>query len=335
MPFADLVLEGGGVKAIGLVGAVSVLEDTGFQFSRVAGTSAGALVGALIAAGMSSQQLIELMRHLDYKSLEDGGRLARLGAVGESLSALFEHGAFRGDYLHEWVLRQLASLGVHTWADLRCPGSDDSTPMEERYRLVVIASDISRGKMLRLPWDYAELCGLDPDKQLVADAVRASTSIPFFFAPVRLDCGGGHDEHTITLVDGGLLSKFPVDIFDARSGPKPWPTIGVKLSAKPGTLQDVRPTSSGLQMVMAILSTMATAHDQRHIDDPSVQRRTIFVDTMAVRSTHFTIEPEIREQLLANGRDAAARFVSNLEVKPGLARQRTRESLAVPVTADQ
>jgi NTE family protein len=36
---ADLVLEGGGVKGIGLVGALSVLEEAGYEFPAVAGTS--------------------------------------------------------------------------------------------------------------------------------------------------------------------------------------------------------------------------------------------------------------------------------------------------------
>jgi NTE family protein len=48
--FADSVLEGGGVKAIALVGAISILEERGYQLRRVAGTSAGAIVGSLVAA---------------------------------------------------------------------------------------------------------------------------------------------------------------------------------------------------------------------------------------------------------------------------------------------
>jgi NTE family protein len=47
---ADLVLEGGGVKGIGLLGAVLVLADAGYSFPRVAGTSAGAIVASLVAA---------------------------------------------------------------------------------------------------------------------------------------------------------------------------------------------------------------------------------------------------------------------------------------------
>ena len=47
---ADLVLEGGGVKGIALVGAVTALDEAGYSFPRVAGSSAGAVVAALVAA---------------------------------------------------------------------------------------------------------------------------------------------------------------------------------------------------------------------------------------------------------------------------------------------
>ncbi len=47
---ADLAIEGGGVKGIGIVGAVSVLAETGYKFQRIAGSSAGAIAAALIAS---------------------------------------------------------------------------------------------------------------------------------------------------------------------------------------------------------------------------------------------------------------------------------------------
>ena len=63
--FADLVLEGGGVKGIALVGAISVLEERGYQFRRVAGTSAGAIVGSLVAANAGAAELEEIMRGVE------------------------------------------------------------------------------------------------------------------------------------------------------------------------------------------------------------------------------------------------------------------------------
>ena len=84
----------------------------------------------------------------------------------------------------------------------------------------MLASDLSRRRLVRLPWDYPDY-GLDPDEMGVADAVRSSASIPFFFEPVTMSGVGG----VSTLVDGALLSTYPVSIFDRDDGRAPrWPT---------------------------------------------------------------------------------------------------------------
>jgi predicted acylesterase/phospholipase RssA len=49
--------EGGGVKGIGLVGAVAVAEERGYQWVNVGGTSAGAIVAFLLAAGYSASEI--------------------------------------------------------------------------------------------------------------------------------------------------------------------------------------------------------------------------------------------------------------------------------------
>lgn len=87
-----------------------------------------------------------------------------------------------------------------------------------------MVTDITRG---RLPWDYP-LLNLKPDEQLVADAVRASSSIPLFVEPVTVRDGESAEQ--TTLVDGGVLSNFPTEIFDRTDGVTPrWPTFGVKI----------------------------------------------------------------------------------------------------------
>ena len=52
----DAVFEGGGVKGIGLVGAVAVTEAQGYEFVNAAGTSAGAIIAALVAAGRQAAE---------------------------------------------------------------------------------------------------------------------------------------------------------------------------------------------------------------------------------------------------------------------------------------
>ena len=60
----DAVFEGGGVKGIGLVGAVSEIEMAGYAFENLAGTSAGAIVSSLLAVGYKSAEIkSDLDRH--------------------------------------------------------------------------------------------------------------------------------------------------------------------------------------------------------------------------------------------------------------------------------
>ena len=75
------MLEGGGVKGIGLIGAISVLEEAGYTFRRVAGTSAGAIIGSFLAAGMSAADLREVITNLDYRRFRDAHRAAQGAAA--------------------------------------------------------------------------------------------------------------------------------------------------------------------------------------------------------------------------------------------------------------
>jgi NTE family protein len=296
----DIVLEGGGVKGTGLVGALQELASGGYVPRRVAGTSAGAIVGSLLAAGMSPDDMAAIMQELDYTKFRDEGFIDRLGIPGKAASFLFEKGVYEGAYLQSWLAGLLEKLGVRTFADLKL--TDDwakELPPERRYKLMVVVSDVSRGRMVRLPWDYASY-GLDPDTQLVADAVRASMSIPFFYEPVNLK--GNY------LVDGGLLSNFPITSFDDHT---PWPTLGIKLSAKAEALTKMNPVTNPLEYTLAILSTAMNAHDAMHIDDPCTQMRTIFVDTFDIKATDFDISKEDQARLLASGHKYAKRFLQD------------------------
>ena len=198
------------------------------------------------------------------------------------------------------------ALGVRTFKDLR--HGDAALPLEQRYKLVVTASDVSTGRLRRLPWDYPAL-GYEPDNVLVVDAVRMSTSVPFFFEPVKLRNPTTLEE--IWMVDGALLSNFPVEIFDREHGNPPrWPTFGIKLSARRGSQAIQSNVHSTFDLARSILSTLHSFYDQMHIDDPSVLARTIFIDTLGVKSTDFGLGRETADRLFASGRAAAEAFLS-------------------------
>jgi NTE family protein len=148
---ADLVLSGGGVKGIGLVGAVVALMEAGYRPQRVSGTSAGSIVGAVVAAASMGHQLgpedvKELALQLDYHKFTDPGPVERLPLLGPSLAVLRGTGIYKGDYAHDWVRSQLDNLGVHTFGDLAI--HDDSLPPERRYKLVVTVADVTTGQLV-------------------------------------------------------------------------------------------------------------------------------------------------------------------------------------------
>ena len=197
---------------------------------------------------------------------------------------LFHEGLLRGDVLHQWIAHTLEEAGVRTWADLRL--QDDEIPVDQRYKLVVV---VSSARELRLPWDYRQLLGVDPDTQLVADAVRASASIPFFFRPFHLQAAreNSRGHGFVVCTDGGMLSDYPIDIFDRANDPR-WPTLGIKLSAKKlATHSSWSPDPNAFELAKSLPATMSDAHDRMHVDDPYYSSRTIFVDTTGFSSTDF------------------------------------------------
>lgn len=308
----DLVLEGGGVKGIALAGAIEVLEERGYRVNRVAGSSAGSIAGALATAGIPATTMVKVLRETNYRRFEDGPWWTRT-LLGKGLSILLHNGIHRGAYLREWLDEQLAAHGepgrTGTFADLRYtdPEPEIDVTGAHAYRLVVTVSDLTAGRLRYLPMD-ADDVGSTPDTLRVMDAVRASTSIPLFFRPVRWKNAFGKPA---VLVDGGLLSNFPVSVFDRPEGEVPrWPTFGIKLSAKPEAGFGVQNRIRGpLSFGKAVADTVTGFYDRMHIDSSHAVARTIFIDTAAVRPTHFDLSDDEREMLYRKGRKAATDFL--------------------------
>jgi len=312
---ADLVLEGGGVKGVGLVGAVLRLMDEGYRFQRVAGTSAGAIVAAFLAAGASAEKLRQVMGRLDYRKVPDRAR-PPIPGVSEGVSLLRHAGAYEGDYIHEFLREELGRLGVETFQDLRRKhdeGADPNLQRFQQYKLVVMATDITHGRLLRLPWDY-HLLGLKPDRQPVADAVRASISIPLYFEPVTIR--DGKTGESVTLVDGGVLSNFPIEAFDRTDGAEPrWPTFGVRIipDLPDGDAQlfplAALPMLPPVRLLERVTATAIAGHDQTYLERPCVRRRTVRVDTAGVGIVEFDAPSGKLDAVRVKGEEAAQQFL--------------------------
>jgi NTE family protein len=186
---------------------------------------------------------------------------------------------------------------------------DDTLPEERQYKLVVTVADLTRGQLVRLPWDYRRVYGRDPDEQSVAHAVRASMSVPFFFRPVTLTSA---KRLTSTLVDGGLISNFPIDSLDRTDGKKPrWPTFGVTVMPSLAAGGDMVARALALLRVGAppllerVITTMLFGRDQAYLDQPWVSARTIQIESPGLSVLDFGISKRDIEAFYAKGYAAA------------------------------
>ncbi|MGW5719915.1 patatin-like phospholipase family protein [Amycolatopsis sp. NPDC003865] len=312
----DLVLEGGGVKGVALLGAALEIVDAGYRFARIAGTSAGAVVAALLAAyeraGRDLHDLEQVMVDLDYQRFADRGGLGKVaGPAGEAFEVLAHGGGHSGDYLAEWLTPLLAAAGVRTFADLELR-DPEAVPLDyQRYSLVVHVTDLSRRALVRLPWDYSHY-GKKAGEQPVVDAVRASMSIPLYFRPVQVETPAG----TVTWVDGGVLANYPITVFDRTDGVPPrWPTWGIRLAARPEAGPDT-PVRSAPAIALDCVGTVTADWNRYRLDEEGVSRRTVYVDTGTVSAVDFGISRERRQELFERGREAAARFLRQQTAAP-------------------
>jgi NTE family protein len=266
------------------------------------------LVSAYQKAGRDLRELVGVMNSVQYSRFADGPILERMaGRLGEGVELLLHEGAHPGNYLVEWLGAELEKAGVSTFADLAIDDPGGSLGEHQRYSLVVHTSDLSRRSLVRLPWDYGQY-GRPADGERVVDAVRASMSIPFYFRPVVVKTATG----TVTWVDGGLLSNFPITVFDRTDGNPPrWPTWGIKLSGKPPLTRD-RPVRGAAGISVNCLETLTADWNRYRLDEEGVNRRTIFVDTTGVAATDFGIDKATRQRLYDNGQAAAQKFLAIL-----------------------
>jgi NTE family protein len=316
----NVVCEGGGIRGVGLVGGLALLAERGYRFQYAAGSSAGAIVTALLAAGYTPEELRVIISEQAFTSFFDQDWEDRIPVAGAPLSLLRDNGLYEGETLRAEVARLLAARGVRTFGDLVVPGASDNPG--ERYRLQVIASDITARRMLVLPRDAREHLGVEPDSLNVALAVRMSAGFPIVFEPVRWVHPATAEEHLI--VDGGLLSNYPVWLFDGVGDPDT-PAFGLQLvdsepSPRPrddllaggnlgAQLLAVARRMRAVDYLLGLAMTAVEAHDRRYIEEAKFAR-TIAIPTLGIGTFDFSLPAERLNALYDAGRQAAEEFLA-------------------------
>lgn len=247
-------------------------------------------MASFIAAGYSANEIEELLDELDTSTFLDPRRTILPRPFMKWIGLYWRMGLYQGRALENWFLEKLAQKDVYTFADI-APGS-----------LKLVASDLTNGKILVFP-DDLERYGILPDTFPIARALRMSCGIPFFFEPVKLKVESGE---TI-VVDGGVLSNFPMWIFDDEHGKRERPVLGLRLSQNLEEMkgQQIR---NALELFEALFSTMKNAHDVRYISRKH-EKDIIFIPVEGYSATQFDVDDETKSALLQIGRDRTTKFL--------------------------
>ena len=195
-PRICLVLSGGGARGAAHVGVLKALEELHIPIDCIAGTSLGASVGGLYAAGMSADDIGAQLERPDVQAdMADNTPRDRLtyNAKQDQLKYLLrlEFGYADGHFFFPQGIINGNDPGriLNVLALAYRPDSDfDKLPIPFR----AVATDVETGSMVVL--DHGNL----------AESMRASMAVPGLYPPVSID---GH-----LLVDGGLTRNLPVDV---------------------------------------------------------------------------------------------------------------------------
>lgn len=317
--FRNLIFEGGGVKGIAYIGALNVLEQKGIlkEIKRVGGTSAGAIIALLLALDFSMAEIQNIVWNMDFKKFID----ASWGVIRNTDRLLNEYGWYKGNYFRNWIgelIKKKTGSTNTTFAELN--------KMNNSKDLFLIGTNLSTG--------YAEIFSYQhsPDMTLV-EGVRISMSIPLFFTAVR-------NEKNDVCVDGGVLENYPIKLFDRKSyidnffrkteyyepfnrasrnnqyDPYVFnmETLGFRLdsSSEIKVFEKIEeppavPIDSFISFIKRLIATMLDSQQNRHLHSDDWQR-TIYIDTLGVRTTDFDMGDQHKTALVQSGRQYTEKY---------------------------
>ncbi len=299
MPVAPttLVFSSGGIRGLAHVGAIQVLGSVGWVGNNVrtiVGTSAGAIMGMLLALRYTPDEIVHLARKWDYSTLSEFGIYpSRLLSLHRTLGLVNSAQSPLCKFIQTVVQNSRVARGDK---DLTLGTLHQRTGTE----LVVCATDT----WTSLPVYFGPMT--HPD-MAVATAVRASCNIPFYFTPVD----GRY-------VDGALVDHYPFSWTNAPVGR----IIGVVIVDEDTEDDDEfetpkstpRPANSIWDYVRRLVRSVESNGTRRFLSSADVEERSI-----VVRCARGVGAYSRREEYLDAGVRAARAFV---------ARQRALKSTA-------
>ncbi len=197
-PRVGLVLSGGGGRGLAQIGVLKSLEKHGIGVDLVVGTSFGSVVGGLLASGYSPAEIERIAKGADWSELlsfsEDTKRtdlfvgqredypVGELVIRFEGLEPILPSSISGGQRLSDFFSRLV----------LQAPYHPDPTFDGLKIPFRAVCTDLVSGRRVVI------------DRGSLAEAMRASVTVPLLYAPLERD--------SLYLVDGGLVANIPVDV---------------------------------------------------------------------------------------------------------------------------
>ena len=212
-----LVFSGGGAKGLSHIGTLKALEENHIPIDYITGTSMGGIVGAMYAAGYSPAQIEKIALSNDFQNWVNGRYTsdytyyfqknapnASMLAAKVAIDTGF-HFSFRSNLINDIPLN-FAFLELFSQAS--AVSKDNFDHLFIPYRCMV--ADVLSQKSITV------------SKGSLAEAVRATMTVPIIYRPIKLD--GKY------VFDGGLYNNFPADVMEREF--KPDFVIGANVSSK-------------------------------------------------------------------------------------------------------
>lgn len=325
--FKNLVFEGGGVKGIAYVGALEKLDEEGIlkDIERVAGTSAGAMVAVLVGLGYTAKEIGDILWEINFQNFMDSS----WGVIRDTKRFITDYGWYKGDFFRNLMadyIEKKTGNGEITFQEL----ADEKKYLD----IYLMGADLSTG--------YSKVFSAahTPDVK-IADAARISMSIPLFFAAVKGVDGDDHVYVDGGLLDNYAIKVFDRNnyLFDQQNARKTeyYKKINEKMKARNKRMRSISPVNEyvynketlgfrldGQEEILtyidpnatpatkeikslftytkALVTTLIEFQNNVHLHSDDWQR-TIYIDSLGIKPTDFSISDQKKQALVDSGRD--------------------------------
>jgi len=286
----NLVFAGGGVRGLAYVGALEALQEANIlgNITHVAGTSVGSIAATLLALDYHLEEFKEMMTKINLKSFEDGW---------DPLRILSKYGLYKGDVALGWIQELLAKKGHNknaTFQDLQDAGCRE---------LHIYVTDLNDETVKNLNVHSTP-------KVIVAEAVRASISIPLFFCCWQFS-NKQPDAHLY--VDGGAIQNYPLSSFDYEGEPNAQ-TLGMYFEHQTKKTTDLS-YNEPLKYIRNLFETALHAQINSLQQFPHHRVRSIPIDDLGIAATNFGIDESQKQALIESGRRAVKHFLASYDIE--------------------